>query len=325
MYQIASCSKFITSLMVAKLYELGKIDYDTDINIYLKKWKCHVKGVTLRHLLTHTSDSSDYNGFLGIEPQVKYTQNLELNIKILNGESYSKPFNIAEKIGKKFMYSGAGFQVIQRVIEEITNKRLYQLMKQYIFAPLDMKINIYIIYIKMYANDIKSQYHPPNISNRTTPIRPYNDLENTVMEYARLCKSMPTNNMVKIVRSLQKGGKIQNIADKTHLSHTTISTVKNAYEMIGGYSAIRIANKMCRHWHTNTNVLIKKQYGNGVFDNASNVMTRINDVASEFKEVASELKDVIKDASEVAKKGSDVMEKAGKAISNGSKVFDHDT
>lgn len=138
MYQIASCSKFITSLMVAKLYELGKINYDTDINEYLKKWKCPVKGVTLRHLLTHTSGSSDHNGFLGMEPQVKYTQNLELNIKILNGESYSKPFNITEKIGKKFMYSGAGFQVIQQVIEEITNKRLYQLMKQYIFSPLNM-------------------------------------------------------------------------------------------------------------------------------------------------------------------------------------------
>jgi CubicO group peptidase (beta-lactamase class C family) len=138
MYQIASCSKFITSLVVAKLYELGKIDYDTDINKYLKKWKCVKKGVTLRHLLTHTSGSSDHNGFLGMEPQVKYTQNLELNIKILNGESYSKPFNITEKIGKKFMYSGAGFQVIQQVIEEITNKRLYQLMKQYIFTPLNM-------------------------------------------------------------------------------------------------------------------------------------------------------------------------------------------
>ena len=92
----------------------------------------------MRHLLTHTSGSSDHNGFLGMEPQVKYTQNLELNIKILNGESYSKPFNITEKIGKKFMYSGAGFQVIQQVIEEITNKRLYQLMKQYIFTPLNM-------------------------------------------------------------------------------------------------------------------------------------------------------------------------------------------
>ncbi len=45
MYQIASCSKFITSLVVAKLYELGKIDYDTDINKYLKKWKCVKKAL----------------------------------------------------------------------------------------------------------------------------------------------------------------------------------------------------------------------------------------------------------------------------------------
>ncbi len=138
MYQIASCSKFITSVVVAKLYELGKIDYDTDINKYLKKWRCVKKGVTLRHLLTHTSGSSDHNGYLGMTPNYRYTQNLELNIRIINGESYSKPFNITEKIGKKFMYSGAGFQVIQQVIEEVTNKRLYQLMKQFIFKPLNM-------------------------------------------------------------------------------------------------------------------------------------------------------------------------------------------
>ena len=34
-YQIASCSKFITSIVVGKLYESGKLDYDTDINKYL--------------------------------------------------------------------------------------------------------------------------------------------------------------------------------------------------------------------------------------------------------------------------------------------------
>ena len=73
-----------------------------------------------------------------MEPQVLYKQNLELNIKIINGDSYSKPFNITKKIGEKFMYSGAGFQVVQQVLEEITNKRLYQLMEQYIFKPLKM-------------------------------------------------------------------------------------------------------------------------------------------------------------------------------------------
>lgn len=138
MYQIASCSKFVTSLVVAKLYELNLLDYNTDINKYLTKWKCNTKGVTLKHLLTHTSGSSDHNGFLGMEPQFPYKQNLELNIKILNGDTCSKPFNITEKVGKKFIYSGTGYQVIQQVLEEITGKRLYQLLDQYIFKPLNM-------------------------------------------------------------------------------------------------------------------------------------------------------------------------------------------
>jgi CubicO group peptidase (beta-lactamase class C family) len=139
MYQIASCSKFITSLIVAKLYELNKLDYDSDINKYLKKWKCPVDGITLKYLLTHTSGSSDHNGYLGMEPQIPYKQNLKLNIDIITGNSYSKPFNITEKPGTKFMYSGAGYQVIQQVLEEITGKRLYQLMDQYIFKQLGMK------------------------------------------------------------------------------------------------------------------------------------------------------------------------------------------
>ena len=138
MYQIASCSKFITSIVVAKLYELNVLDYDTDINTYLKKWKCNKDGLTLRHLLTHISGSKDFNGYMGAEPQFPYDQTLDLNIQILNGESYSKPFNIVDNIGEQFSYSGAGYQVIQQVLEEVTGKRLYQLLEQYIFEPLNM-------------------------------------------------------------------------------------------------------------------------------------------------------------------------------------------
>ena len=68
MYQIASCSKFITSIVVGKLYELGKLDYDTDITKYLKKWKCPANNITLRTLLNHTSGTNDGLGYLGYEP-----------------------------------------------------------------------------------------------------------------------------------------------------------------------------------------------------------------------------------------------------------------
>ena len=37
------------------------------------------------------------------------------------------------------MYSGAGYQVVQQVLESITGKMLYQLMNDYIFTPLKMR------------------------------------------------------------------------------------------------------------------------------------------------------------------------------------------
>lgn len=138
MYQIASCSKFITGLVVAKLYELGKLDYNTDVNKYIKQWKCPANGITLRHLLTHTSGSTDHNGYLGADPQLEFKQSLKTNIEIINGDSYSKPFNPTKKPGKHHIYSGSGYQVVQQVVEEITGKRLYYLMDQYLFKPLEM-------------------------------------------------------------------------------------------------------------------------------------------------------------------------------------------
>ena len=137
MYQIASCSKFITSIVVGKLYELGKLDYNTDINKYLNHWKCPAKNITLKTLLSHTSGTNDGLGYLGYEP---FTPEIDLptNIEIINGEDVYKGVNFVEKPGKKEMYSGAGYQVIQQVLEEITGKYLYQLMNQYIFKPLKL-------------------------------------------------------------------------------------------------------------------------------------------------------------------------------------------
>lgn len=137
MYQIASCSKFITSIVVGKLYELGKLDYDTDINKYLKKWKCPAKNITLRTLLNHTSGTNDGLGYLGYEP-FTLKKDLPTNIETINGADSYKGVNFIEKPGKIIMYSGAGYQVIQQVLEEITGKHLYQLINQYIFRPLKL-------------------------------------------------------------------------------------------------------------------------------------------------------------------------------------------
>ena len=189
MYQIASCSKFITYVVVGKLYELGKLDYDTDINKYLKKWKCPAKKITLRHLLTHKS-GIDKGGFPGYDINNK---KLPSNIDILNGNGNSKEIKFVEKPGKKYMYSGIGYQVIQQVLEEITGKKLYQLMDKYIFKPLKLKYSTgKVLYPK------KHKYNLVKIKNWDYKLYP---------ETAAAGVWMSTNDLFKIILDLSNGYK----------------------------------------------------------------------------------------------------------------------
>lgn len=139
MFQIASCSKFVTSILVARMFELGKLDYDTDINKYLRSYKCKHDNITLRHLLTHTSGSNDKNGYSGHNQTNKLKLNMKTNTKIIKGKTGSRPFNIINEPGTVYMYSGAGYQVVQQILEDITDKPLFALLNKFIFKPLKMK------------------------------------------------------------------------------------------------------------------------------------------------------------------------------------------
>lgn len=135
MYQIASCSKFFTALVVAIFYDKKLLDYDTDINKYLKTWKCPYDNITLRQLLSHTSGSGNHTGYMGFPPQSK--PNIT-NLDIISTHKYNNPFEITHKPGSKFYYSGVGYQVVQQILEDISNMKLHKLMEIYIFKPLNM-------------------------------------------------------------------------------------------------------------------------------------------------------------------------------------------
>lgn len=131
-FQIASISKFFTSILVAKLVQLGFLNYDIDINTYLTSWKCPKKNVHLRKLLSHTA-GADVGGFPGYKPNAT----LPTNVQILNGE---KPANTRPVIFKyrKFSYAGGGYQIIQQVITDVMKKPFWSVMKTHIIDPLKL-------------------------------------------------------------------------------------------------------------------------------------------------------------------------------------------
>ena len=134
MFLLASCSKLITGILVAKLVELSELDYNMDINKYLTNWKCPERVITLQKLLTHTSGAT-VHGFPGYSTNKKLST-LPTNIDILDGHGNT---DMVEFKYNKWSYSGGGFQIIQQVLEDHFGKPFWFLLDKYICKPLKLK------------------------------------------------------------------------------------------------------------------------------------------------------------------------------------------
>ncbi|MHA1454133.1 MAG: serine hydrolase domain-containing protein, partial [Promethearchaeota archaeon] len=114
---------------------------DKDVNTYFNDWKIPENDftkdekVTLRRLLTHTAGinrpDSMYSYDEGTTPTL---------LNVLNGESpaTNDPVKIEFIPGSKNQYSNLGFDIIQKLMEDVTGKSINQLLREIIFEPLEM-------------------------------------------------------------------------------------------------------------------------------------------------------------------------------------------
>lgn len=139
LFQIASVTKPITALGILKLVEQNKISLDDDVNTYLKNWQIQdneftkTEKVTIRRLLTHTAGLSSH-GFDGY-PQ---SENLPSIIEVLNGEGNWAGVAIDNIPGTAWRYSGGGYVILQKLIEDVTGQSFENYMETEILKPLKM-------------------------------------------------------------------------------------------------------------------------------------------------------------------------------------------
>ncbi len=140
LFQAASISKIITSILVMRLVEEKKLNLNSDINNYLKNWKVRDKKgklvkVTLKQLLSHTA-GINVSGFPGYSIKSK----IPSIDKLLEGKKPCNTDRIFVKYVKgKYRYSGGGYIIIQKAIEDITQKNFERLVYLKIFRKLNMK------------------------------------------------------------------------------------------------------------------------------------------------------------------------------------------
>lgn len=149
-YQLASVSKWVSAWGIFTLVEKGKLDIDKPIDDYLTRWhlpesEFNNRQVTIRRLLSHTAGLVDDLGYAGFEPGETVQTIEESLIKAADGYYSEGVARVGYEPGSKYMYSGAGYTILQLIIEEVSGQSFQNYMTEAVFKPLQMNHSTFVL------------------------------------------------------------------------------------------------------------------------------------------------------------------------------------
>jgi CubicO group peptidase (beta-lactamase class C family) len=135
-FNVASISKTMTAWGIMHLAKTRNINLDEPANNYLTEWKISsdtidVEKITIRSLLSHTSGLS-----LSAVPEYNSDSTLP---------SLDHFLKTSDELFFEYMpqtrwnYSGGGYMILQKVIEDVTNTKFEVYMENEILIPLGLK------------------------------------------------------------------------------------------------------------------------------------------------------------------------------------------
>jgi CubicO group peptidase (beta-lactamase class C family) len=150
-FNFGSCSKMITAWAVMRLVEAGEVDLDAPVNGYLRRWQVQSDSydaaeVTVARLLSHTSGMG-VHGYLDHSPRRVAPPDL---VQTLSGphlfEGLSETLDsgrvsfgsvtLVQEPGSGYRYSGAGYGLLQLLIEDVTGEPFATFVRNEITDPL---------------------------------------------------------------------------------------------------------------------------------------------------------------------------------------------
>ena len=144
-FRLASLTKQFTAAAVALLCERGALEYDDPASRFLPEFSRHARGVTVRHLLQHTSGLADYETLLLEDGavEVDYPRSSRLGASRYEPSTRdalelvcSRGLRFAP--GDEWEYSNAGYVALARLVERISGSPLSRFFEEEIFRPLGM-------------------------------------------------------------------------------------------------------------------------------------------------------------------------------------------
>ena len=137
-FRLASVSKQFTAMAIAMLADQGKLDYSDPVGKYVAALSPY-KGVTIRHLLTHTSGLPDYYDEFDASAWVE-EGTLPTNADVMAYEGQiNKPLFPP---GDRYEYSNPAYEALPLIVEAVSGQDFATFMKNRVFEPIGMSASL---------------------------------------------------------------------------------------------------------------------------------------------------------------------------------------
>lgn len=132
-YRLGSVTKQFTAAAILLLQENGKLKLSDPVKAWYPDAPAAWDGITLRHLLTHTSGIPNFTGFPDYPTQNTLPTTPERTIARFR----DRPLDF--RPGEKMSYSNSGYVLLGHVIEKASGMPYARFVQDNIFTPLGMK------------------------------------------------------------------------------------------------------------------------------------------------------------------------------------------
>jgi len=223
LFQIGSITKHFIAVACMRLHEQGRLDLRapaTDVLDWFEVSSRYETPVTIHHLLTHTA---------GL---------------VMMMDCYPSPWwqtwalretQLGFEPGERFSYSNVGYNVLQCVIETVTDRRLDEALRELIFEPLGMS-DTYGEVMSEFFDRMADGHKHSACDDRPTP-RPKKQTVVNWYEMSQGCASVVTtaSNLAVFLRMLLRGG----VADdgSRFLSEKAFERLTHPYAKMEGFFA----------------------------------------------------------------------------------------
>ena len=199
-FEIGSITKSFAATAIMLLVEQGKISLDDKLDKFIEATPSQWSGITIRHLLNHTSGLPEYPDD-GVFADIFANKVMQEDAMLARFRPYAPSW----EPGSKYRYCNVGYDILGIVVRRVTGKGYFDFLKERVFTPLGMNSARLIAPKPSYADsaigyEIKDGKHIPYVTTDAMSVylsMAASGIELSAMDMAKWDAALYTDKILK--------------------------------------------------------------------------------------------------------------------------------